>query len=87
MIKTINDFYYFFHLDIGHRLVTGYAQFLSVYPFCNWKAKIVPFFIASLLMGWNRVMNDCLNAIVCQKVFKQVTFLTEDGEDMEDALN
>ena len=45
-----------------------------------------PLFVALLAVGWNRVVDECLDALFLQVLLQAVAFCTEDGEDVVDVL-
>lgn len=57
MLESIENADYFSNLFVSQYLADGNAELLLVYLLCNGETPSVPFLIAFLLVGWNRVMD------------------------------
>ena len=71
---------------IRQGLMTGDGEFLGVDELGDGQRKGIPVFIAFLLVGRNRIMNLGLDAVVSEVTLEFVTMLTEDWEDVIDAV-
>ena len=53
---------------------------------CDGKMQGCPLFVALLMVGWNRVVDECLDALFLQVLLQAVAFCTKDGEGVVDVL-
>jgi len=61
---------------IGHCLIAGDREFLGVDLFSDGERKGVPFLVTFLFVGWNGIMDLCLDSVVCEILLKFVAMGT-----------
>ena len=61
--KSVNDAAHEAYHFFGHERMAGQAKFRLCNALCNGQVETVPCREATLLMGWNRVVNVSFNAV------------------------
>jgi hypothetical protein len=66
--------------------MTRQAKFLSMDTFRDGKGQMTPSLIAPLTVGRDGIMDGSPYPMICEILLQSVALLTENGEDMIDAL-
>ena len=82
----VDDIYDHPYLVVGHRLMTGQAQLLTVYALSDRQRALCPLAIALLPMGRYGIVNDGLDALFCHIALQRVAILGQNWEDVEHAV-
>lgn len=69
---------------VGHDGGDGEGEFLGVDLFGDGEGEVVELWVAFLTVGWDGVVDDCLDAVVGEVLLELVAVGGEDGEDVED---
>ena len=65
-VKSVNDAAHEAYHFLGHERMAGQAKFRFRNALCNGQVEAVPCREATLLMGWNRVVNVGFYAVFSQ---------------------
>lgn len=84
--ESVQGCHYVRHLVVGHGGVEWQAEFLASKLFGDGKGKLVVLLVARLLVGWNGVVDEGLDAVVAEVLLQGVAVGGEDGEDVIDVV-